>query len=102
MRNIQHPSNYGELGNTAIGACFQGGGLVFNIGKSGTVLKTINISEDKTMAQVSLKEIVQYLAACNDSYEDILWISLNCILSKANDITVEEWLRALAAEYGKE
>ena len=54
------------------------------------------------MAQASLKEIVQYLAACNDSYEDILWISLYCILFKANDITVEEWLRALAAEYGKE
>ena len=54
------------------------------------------------MAQAPLKEVLQYLAACNDSYEDILWISLNCILFKAKDITVEEWLRALAAEYGKE
>lgn len=54
------------------------------------------------MAQAPLKEVLQYLAACNDSYEDILWISLNCILSKAKDITVEDWLRALAAEYGKE
>ena len=54
------------------------------------------------MAQASLKEILQYLADRNDSYEDILWMSLNCILSKAKDTTVEEWLRALAAEYGKE
>ncbi|MFZ4440761.1 MAG: hypothetical protein ACOYOS_20275 [Syntrophales bacterium] len=62
----------------------------------------MDISEDKTMAQASLKEILQYLADRNDSYEDILWMSLNCILSKAKDTTVEEWLRALAAEYGKE
>ena len=54
------------------------------------------------MAKMPLKEIIQYLAACNDSYEDILWLSLNIILSEAKDITVEEWLRALAAEYGKE
>jgi len=54
------------------------------------------------MAQAPLKEILQHLAACNDSYEDILWLSLNCILSTAKDTTVEDWLRALAAEYGKE
>ena len=54
------------------------------------------------MAKAPLKEILQHLAACNDSYEDILWLSLNCILSKAKDTTVEDWLRAVGAEYGKE
>ena len=54
------------------------------------------------MAQAPLKEILQFLASCNDSYEDILWLSLNCILSKAKDTTVEDWLRAVGAEYGKE
>ena len=62
----------------------------------------MNVSEDKTMAQATLEEVLQQLADCNDSYEDILWISLRSNLSSARDMTVEEWLRDLADEYGKE
>jgi len=54
------------------------------------------------MAQATLEEVLQYLADCNDSYEDILWISLDSNLSEAKDMTVEEWLRDLADAYGKE
>jgi hypothetical protein len=52
------------------------------------------------MAQATLEEVLQHLADCNDSDEDILWINLRSNLSEAKDMTVEEWLRDLAAEYG--
>jgi hypothetical protein len=52
------------------------------------------------MAHATLEEVLQHLADCNDSYEDILWINLRSNLSEAKDMTVEEWLRDLAAEYG--
>ena len=54
------------------------------------------------MAQATLEEVLQQLADCNDSYEDILWMNLRSNLSSARDMTVEEWLRDLADEYGKE
>ena len=54
------------------------------------------------MAQATLEEVLTYLGDFNDSYEDILWISLNNNLSEVKDMTVEKWLRDLADEYGKE